>query len=89
VLRRILGLKRDEVVRDWRRLRNEELHNLYTSQNITTVVKSRRVRLADHVVHKGKMKNACNIVAGKPEWKRPLGRRRHRWKIILKLILRK
>jgi hypothetical protein len=34
VLRRIFGPKRDEVAGDWRRLHNEELHNLYPSQNI-------------------------------------------------------
>jgi hypothetical protein len=34
VLRRIFGPKRDEVTRDWRKLHNEELHNLYSSPNI-------------------------------------------------------
>jgi hypothetical protein len=44
VLRRVFGLKREEVVGDWRRLHNEELHNLYASPNIITVVKSKRKR---------------------------------------------
>jgi hypothetical protein len=38
-LRRIFGPKREEVLRGWRRLHNEELHNLYTSQNIVRVTK--------------------------------------------------
>jgi hypothetical protein len=41
VLRGIFGRKREEVAGDWRRLHNEELHNLYTSPNIITVIKSR------------------------------------------------
>jgi hypothetical protein len=42
VLRRILGLKREEVAGGWRKLHNEELHNLYTSLNIMRVIESRR-----------------------------------------------
>jgi hypothetical protein len=42
VLRRIFGLERDEVIREWRRLHNKELHALYSSQNIVWVIKSRR-----------------------------------------------
>jgi hypothetical protein len=44
VLRRIFGPKREEVTGGWRRLDNEELRNLYTSRNITRVMKSRRMR---------------------------------------------
>jgi hypothetical protein len=33
VLRRIFGPKRKEVAGSWRRLHNEELHNLYASPN--------------------------------------------------------
>jgi hypothetical protein len=49
VLGRILEPKREEVAGGWRRLHNEELHNLYASPNITGVIKSRRMRLAWHV----------------------------------------
>jgi hypothetical protein len=42
VLRRILGPKRDEVTGDWRKLHNEELHNLYSSPNVIRILKSRR-----------------------------------------------
>jgi hypothetical protein len=43
VLRRIYGAKTEEVAGDWRRLHNEELHNLYASPNIIREVKSRRI----------------------------------------------
>jgi hypothetical protein len=49
VLRRIFRPKREEVAGGWRRLHNEDLHNLYTSPNIIRVIKSRRVRGAGHV----------------------------------------
>jgi hypothetical protein len=49
VLRRIFGSKRDEVTGEWRKLHNEELHNLYSSQNIIRQIKSRRMRWAGHV----------------------------------------
>jgi len=44
VLRRIFGLRRDEVTGEWRRLHNEELNDLYSSPNIAWVIKSRRMR---------------------------------------------
>jgi hypothetical protein len=46
--------EREEVMGGWRRLHNEELHNLYTSVYIIRVIKSRRMRLAVHVARKGK-----------------------------------
>ena len=49
VLRRIFGPRRDEVTGEWRRLRNEELNNLYPSPNIVRVIKSRRMRWVGHV----------------------------------------
>jgi hypothetical protein len=41
---RIFGPKRDEVTREWRRLRNKELYALFSSPNIIRVIKSRRLR---------------------------------------------
>jgi hypothetical protein len=49
VRRRIFGPKRDEVTGGSRKLHNEELHNLYSSRNITRMIKLRRMRLAEHV----------------------------------------
>jgi hypothetical protein len=53
VLRRIFGPKRDEVTGEWRKMHNEELHNLYSSPDIIRQVKSRRMRLAGHVACMG------------------------------------
>jgi hypothetical protein len=49
VLSRICGPKREEVTGDWRRLHNDELHNLYGSPNIITVIKLRRMKWAGHI----------------------------------------
>ena len=49
MLRRIFGPKRDEITGEWRKLHNEELHDLYSSPNIVRVIKSRRIRWAGHV----------------------------------------
>jgi hypothetical protein len=54
VLRRIFGPKREEVARGWRRLHNEKLHNLYVALNITTEIKSRRMRWAANAARTGK-----------------------------------
>jgi hypothetical protein len=45
----ILGPKRDEVAEGWRKLHNEELHNLYSSPRIIRIIMSRRMRWAGHV----------------------------------------
>jgi hypothetical protein len=57
VQRSLRGPKRKEVAGGWRRLHNEELHNLYGSTNIR-VVKSRRVRWAGNVAQMGEVRNA-------------------------------
>jgi hypothetical protein len=59
----------------WRKLHNEELHNLYSSPDIIRVIKSRRMRWAGHVARMGEKRNAYRILVGK----RPLGRPRHSW----------
>jgi hypothetical protein len=58
VLRRIFGPKRDEVMGGWRKLHNEELHNLYASPSILRLIKSRRMRWAGHVAQMGDKRNA-------------------------------
>jgi hypothetical protein len=70
VLRRIFGPKRDEVMREWRKLHNEELHDLYSSPNIIRITKWRRMRWAGHVARMGEKRNACRLEE-KPEGKRP------------------
>jgi hypothetical protein len=54
VLRRIFCPKRDEVTGDWRKLHNEELHNLYASPDIIRMIKSRRMRWAGHAARMGR-----------------------------------
>jgi hypothetical protein len=67
VLRRIFGPNRDEVTGGWRKLHNEELHNLYSSPSIIRIIKSRRMRWADHVARMGKKRNEYRILVGKLE----------------------
>jgi hypothetical protein len=62
------------VARDWRRLQNEELHNLYASSNIIGMIKLKRMRLAGYVAHMGEMGNIYKILVGKPDRRRPLVR---------------
>jgi hypothetical protein len=88
VLRRIFGPKRNEVIGDWRKLHNEELHNLYSSPSIIRAIKSRRMRWVGHAARIGKERNECRILVGKPEGNRPLGRPRCRWVDNIKIDLR-
>jgi hypothetical protein len=88
VLRRIFGPKRDEVMGGWRKLHNEELHGLYSSLSIIRVmIKARRMRWAGHVARMGEVRGACNILFGRPEGRRPLGRPRRRWEDSIKMDL--
>jgi hypothetical protein len=68
----------------WRKLHNEELHNLYPSPNIIRMIKSRRMRWAGHVARRGETRTAYRILVGK----RPLGRPRRRWMDNIKMDLR-
>ena len=53
VLRRIFGHRRDEVIREWRKLHTEKLNDLYSSPSIVRVMKSRRMKWAGHVTPMG------------------------------------
>jgi hypothetical protein len=88
VLRIILGPKRDEVIGGWRKLQNEDLHNMYCSPSIIRMMKSRRMRLVGYVARKDEKRNAYRILVGKPEGKRPLGRPRRRWVDNIRMDLR-
>jgi hypothetical protein len=86
-LRRIFGPKRKEDG-SWRKLHNDELHSLYSSQNIVRVIKSRRMSWARHVARMGEGRGFYRVLVGRPESKRPLGRPRHRREDNIKMDLR-
>ena len=72
---------------EWRKLRNEELNDRYSSRNIVRVIKSRRMRRAGHVARIGERRSVYRVLVGKPEGKRPLGRPRRRWEDNIKMNL--
>jgi hypothetical protein len=78
VLTRVFGPKRDEVTREWRKLHNEELNDLYSLPNIVRVVKSRRMRWAGHVARMGEDRGVHRVLVGRREGKGLLGRPRLR-----------
>jgi hypothetical protein len=58
VLRKMFGPKKDDVTGEWRRLHNEGLHHLVSSQNIIRVTKARRMGWAGHVARIAHRKGA-------------------------------
>jgi hypothetical protein len=88
VLRRIFGPKRNEVTGGWRKMHDEELHGLYSSPSIVKVIKARKMRWAGYVARMGEVRGAYNILVGRPEGRRPLGRSRRRWEDNIKMQLR-
>jgi hypothetical protein len=87
VLRRIFGLKSDKVSGGWRKIHNEELHNLlFAKCNYSDEVKEDEMGRASST--NGVKRNAYRILVGRPEGKRPLGRPRCKWIDNIKLDLR-
>jgi hypothetical protein len=85
VLRRTSELKRDEVMGGWKKLQNEELHNLFSSPDVIRMMKSRRMRWVGHVACMGAKRNAYRVLVGKPERKRSPGISRRRWENNIKM----
>ena len=83
VLRRIFESKRDEVTREWRKLHDEKLDDLYSSRNTVRVIKSRRMRVALMVERRG----VYRFLVRKREGKRPIGRPRRKWEDNIKMDL--
>jgi hypothetical protein len=71
----------------WRKLHNEELHDLYSLPNIVRVIKSRRLKWAGHVVRMGEERGVSKVLVGKPEGKSPLGRPTRRWEDNIRMDL--
>ena len=79
VLRRIFEPKRDEETGEWWKLHNEEINDLYCLPITVRVIKSRRMRWAEHVARMGEKRGIYSVLLGKHEGKGPLGRPRPRW----------
>jgi hypothetical protein len=88
VLRRMFGPERDEVIGEWRRLHNQELHALRSSPNIICVRKSRKMSRTGHVARMRERRGAYRVLVGKPEGRRLLERHRRRWEGNIKMYLR-
>jgi len=87
VLRSTFGPKRDKVTREWRKLHNEELNDLYSPPNIIRVMKTRIMRWAGYVARMGKRRGVYRVLVGKPEGNIPFGRPGGRWKDNMKMDL--
>jgi hypothetical protein len=77
VQRRIFGQKGEVgILGIWKKLHNEDLHNLYPSPDIISMIKSRRMRWVRNVARMQEKRNAYEAFVGEPEGKRPLSRSR-------------
>jgi len=76
-----------EVTREWKKLHNEEINDLYSSTNIIRVIKSRRMRWEWHATRMGERRRAYGSLVGKREGRRPPGRPRCRWEDNIKMDL--
>ena len=88
VLRRIFGPERDEVTREWRKLHNEDLNDLYFTPDIR-IMKSIIMRWAGHVAPVGDRTGAHSVLFGKPVGKKHLEDLDVDGRIILSWIFRK
>jgi hypothetical protein len=89
VLRRIFGHKREDVTREWRKLHNEELNDLYFAPNNFRVIKSRRMRWAGYVARMGRGEGCTGFWWGNLRDKDHLGNPGVDGRIILRWIFRK
>jgi hypothetical protein len=67
---------RNQVTGSWRKLHNEELHDLYSPTSIIRIMKSKRMKLAGHVARTEELRNVYRLLVVKPEGNISLGRPR-------------
>jgi hypothetical protein len=72
----------------WRRLHNEELHNLFNLPNVIRLMKSRSEWWAGRATRMGQMRNVYKVLIGNFEGKRPFGRPRRRWEDNIRMDIR-
>ena len=77
-MRKIFWPRREGLRREWRKLRNEELNDLYCTPNILRVIKLRRTRWAGHVARMEEGRGVHNVLVRKPERMSPFGRPKRR-----------
>jgi hypothetical protein len=75
-------------MREWRKLHNGQLYNLYSSPDVIRQVKSRRIRWAGHVACLGEKRKVYKVLVRKPKGKRPNERQRHIWEDGIRMDLR-
>jgi hypothetical protein len=64
VLRRLFGLKKEEVTGEWRELHEEELNDVYSSPNVIRVIKSRRMRWTGHEARMDERRSSYRVLFG-------------------------
>jgi hypothetical protein len=67
------------VTGEWRKLHNEELHDLYSLPSIIRIINARRMRWTEHVARMVEKRNEYELLVGNPEGRSPLGRPRRWW----------
>jgi hypothetical protein len=88
VLRRIFGPKRDEVTREWRKLHNEDLNDLYFSPNIVgTCDQMEKNEKGETCSTRGDKRGVYKVLVVRTVGKRPLGKPRRRWEDKIKMDL--
>jgi hypothetical protein len=72
VLRKVFGLKREEVTEEWKNIYIGEINNQYSSPNTVRLIKSRKMRWAEHIASIGERRGLYMDLVWKPEGKRPV-----------------
>jgi len=85
----IANIECNKIDRNAEVLHNEEPADLHSSPNTIRLIKSRRMRWAEHVARVGKRRGLYSVLVGKPEGKKPLGGPRRRWENNIKMDLQK